>query len=190
MKSDIPTLNVDWNSGELRPAPRKSNPNRRETFYPATCFQCGNVRWLRKSDAKKGCKCRHCQTSEAGKLGYRQTVNLYGSDFAIKALQSYRLEHPSRPEQKVTEYLSGRHITFEREFRIDMQSRSYLLDFVLLEGDQVIAGIEVDGWHHRNRDASIARDTRLNSEIPFPLLRLDADSLELDRIEFLLWQTI
>src|SRR5579871_6800104 len=105
MTDSTPPVNVplvDWNAGKLMAAPRKNRPDRREMFFPTTCPECQSVRWLTRSAAEKAQaeqrKCRRCQTSDAGKLGWAATSALYGADFALKASQRHQLLHPSRPE--------------------------------------------------------------------------------------------
>jgi hypothetical protein len=194
------TLAVDWNRGELRPAPRADRPHRRETYYPATCGRCNGTRWLRRVDASKaeatGCVCRHCQTSDAGKLGYAATVEKYGYDFAIEAVRSYRLDHPSKPESVVASHVAGldlaaRGLVYVREFRFDGVSRRYLLDGVIrraIDG-AMLAVIEINGWHHR-RPARMVRDADLLRDVPAPVLVLDAARLELTRIDELVHRVI
>ncbi len=102
---------VDWTAGRLLPAPRKQRPTQHETFFPVRCANvaCGRVRWLRRDAALKAEQeqrmCRHCQTSQAGKLGYATTVARYGVDFALKAVRQTQLAHPTRYERLLAGWL-------------------------------------------------------------------------------------
>src|SRR5204863_147029 len=80
-------------------------PTQQETFYPVRCAntECGRVRWLSRSAALKAEQeqrvCRHCQTSQAGKLGYAATAARHGVDFALRAVRQRQVDHPTYHEQ-------------------------------------------------------------------------------------------
>lgn len=177
-----PISTVDWNAGTLMPAPRKGRPNRQETFYPVTCGQCGDTRYLRRVDAAKTPQCRVCQCKAAGRLGYDATVAKYGADFALAKLETYRLAHPSRPEVAVAAYLDAAGVDYQREARFDGKTRRYLLDFMFKQGEKIAGAIEINGWHHHHRPAVQRRDQDLMREATFPLLVIDAAHLDLSAI--------
>src|SRR5579859_5465108 len=95
---------VDWNAGQLMPAPRADRPGRREMMYPVRCAnpRCGSIRWLTRSAAESAETekrvCKRCQTSKAGKRGYAATVAAYGVDFAINAVRARQICDPSSYE--------------------------------------------------------------------------------------------
>jgi very-short-patch-repair endonuclease len=152
--------------------------------YPATCA-CGEVRWLRKGDALKAATCARCQRVEAGKKGYAATVKAHGADFALGKLQAYRLSHPSSAEALLAEMLEElQPASFAREWRFDGSASKYLLDFMLLHPvtQTPLGVIEVQGWQHFNRPDKQARDERLRKELPWPLLEVPADNIQIDTV--------
>lgn len=175
-------ITVDFEHGQLMPAPRKNRPNRREMRFACTCQKCHETRWLRKSDAMRAQQCGRCQRVEAGRKGYAALVASHGRDFALTKVQAYRLANPSKPESLLAEMLSElQPAQYQREIVFAGATRNYILDFVLLANGNVIGAIEVNGWHH-TQPARAARDADLSREWPLPLLWLDASNIEIDQV--------
>lgn len=187
MDVSVPYINaplVDWNAGQLLPAPRKMRPNRRETFFPTTCPQCQSVRWLRRSAAQKAeidqRRCRRCQASSAGKLGWAATSARYGADFTRKVSQRHQLLHPSRPEALVDHLLFALGASYDRQVEYSAQDEhglchTFYLDFVLHTPDGLLP-LEINGYWHKRRCQE--RDRAL-AELwtGLPVAFLDADMI-------------
>lgn len=138
------------------------------------CPSCKNWRHLRPCDIrrniKRGSVCKSCQTSAAGKKGYRSAVSKYGRDFGLKHVREYRLKNPSRLELHVANLLNQCSLSYEREVLVECKDRTYLVDFIVyVQGKQV--AIEVNGeWVHRNRSAyDVIKFTALQSSGFSPL---------------------
>lgn len=160
---------------------RPNSRNRRETFYPVTCPDCLNVRYLRAFDARRVEReqrfvCGVCQRSAAGKRGYVVTTLRYGEKIAVKHCRAWQLANPSRPAQEVARILDLLGVPYQRESWLATKAsgkrqRVYLLDFELAGGRV----IEVDGeWAH-GQPSRIKRDRALRSLLTrrgMPLLRI------------------
>lgn len=130
-------LLVDWDKGELRPAPRAKLPNRRETFYPVVCDMPGCPRhgeayWLRKSDAQRRTRCKYCGQREA------------------------RLASTIWSEQAVQNWLDELGVEYTREHAHITAAQTFYIDFVLPDG----TALEINGWGH-NLFNRAERDERL-----------------------------
>src|SRR5262249_37945452 len=141
---------VDWAAGRLLPAPRKQRPTQQETFYPVRCANsdCGRIRWLSRSAALKAEQeqrvCRHCQTSQAGKLGYAATVARHGVDFALGHVRQNQLDHPSPYEQVLAVWLAEIPVDYQQQVIFsatdpDGTNHNFILDFELLTSRGCVA---------------------------------------------------
>lgn len=151
-------VKVDWSA----PLPTKrvvKGVERVENKYPVTCPECGHVRYLRASDARKAVrkesKCTRCTARAKGRLGYAATVARHGKTAAIQHVQAHLIAHPSDLEQRVMRVLDQMGMQYEREVWLQTPAgKIYLIDFVI---DGVFA-IEVNGdWVHQYH---IERDQR------------------------------
>lgn len=127
-------LHINFDAGELRPAPRKDRPHRRETWYPVTCSECGASYWLRKPDALRRERCRYC--------GIRKGL----------------LTRTHWTEELVQEWLDEAGIAYVREAAYITPRRAYFVDFKV--GD---VAVEINGWGHKlferkQRDRELAHD--------------------------------
>lgn len=144
---------VNWEKYESRNA-RKSG-NRTERFYEVTCGICGLTYGLRKHDARKAVAenrtCKKCQTSAAGKRGYKVTAAKLGNDFALQAVIKTQLANPSKPEQQIAVWLDELGVSYTRQVIVNLATSRYIVDFMLADG----RGIEGAGgyYHARNKQS-------------------------------------
>ncbi len=191
---------VDWTAGRLLPAPRKQRPTQHETFFPVRCANvaCGRVRWLRRDAALKAEQeqrmCRHCQTSQAGKLGYATTVARYGVDFALKAVRQTQLAHPTRYERLLAGWLDEIPVYYQSQVIFSGTDpaggvHNFILDFELLTPTGCVA-VEVNGWHHQQYRAD--RDGWLAHLYPGEAVFFDIQTMdaEPDAVKDLLRQIV
>jgi len=148
---------VNWSNPRLQER-RVKGKTRRVNVYEVACPQCGCERWLTASDARKAerkdASCHHCSQVAKAKLGYQATAAKHGEDFALNAVQAYRLSNPSPLEAQVASILERMGVRYEREVRCGR----YLIDFVANE-----RAIEVNGRVHQlhaERDARKADTLR------------------------------
>src|SRR5689334_1126565 len=177
---------VDWNAGCLLPAPRKQRPAKQETFYPVRCANpdCGRIRWLSRSAAIKAEQeqrvCRHCQTSQAGKLGYAATVARHGLDFALRAVRQSQLRHPSPYEQMLAAWMVEIPVYYQQQVIFSATdpagtNHNFILDFELLTSRGCVA-VEVNGWHHQQYRAD--RDAWLAHLYPGKVIFIDIQDMD------------
>ena len=130
-----------------------SGKRRRERRFRVTCDGCGEVRYLKKSDAKKDAPCYRCACRAKGRKGYRSAVAKHGRETIMEKLRAYRLENPSAPERQFQAMLDEHGLPYEREVMVKTdEGHIYLIDFVI---DGI--AIEVNGWPHQFEDKK-ARD--------------------------------
>lgn len=181
----LPPL-VDWTQACLFPAPRAALPHRRETHYPVRCANpaCGQVRWLKGTDARRAEAeqriCRRCQASLAGKRGYAMTTALYGTDFALKAMQQSQRLHPSKHEEILRAWLEELGMDFEFQVifsAVDEVGRihNFIIDFVVKTVTGEVA-IEVNGYHHKKFRAH--RDQCEQALWPGDIYFIDTDDID------------
>ncbi len=121
---------------------------------PHVCPDCGHIRQLQPSDARKVKRCRKCHCTLIAPLGFEATARIKGRDFAIRAAAKKRKEHPTTLEQQVEAALCEiPGIGWEREYIIERKGRNpYFVDFIIFTGLQRFA-LEVNGsFAHRNDD--------------------------------------
>ena len=114
------SLIIDLARGELRSAPRKDRPNRREMWYPVTCPECQHQYWLRKPDAERRSRCDLCGKRKA------------------------RLNSRAWSEIMVRDWLDDAGIPYVEEAIYRTVKRDFLIDFVI--GD---LAVEINGWGHK-----------------------------------------
>lgn len=141
---------VDYTNPELKHAPRKARPHRRETMYLVVCSRCGHSRYLARCHAVKAEKndaCRVCACRIAGAKGFAALVAKYGIDSALDKLREHRLNHPTDIEQVIIALLDAEHISYKREFPLKTEDGILFYDFAF---DNVL--VEVDGtyWHQKS----------------------------------------
>lgn len=177
---------VDWSAGRLLPAPRKQRPTQQETFYPVRCANtdCGRIRYLTRCDALKAEQeqrvCRHCQTSQAGKLGYAATAARYGVDFALRAVRVRQVAHPTHHEQLMAAWLKEIPVYYQTQVIFSASDpagilHNFILDFELLTSTGCVA-VEVNGWHHQQYRAE--RDAHLAHLYPGKVIFIDIQDMD------------
>jgi len=173
-QNQLSILNVDWSAGELRPAPRQSDPARRETFYPCTCPQCLRTRYLRAADARRANVCGSCQRSAAGKAGYVAALRS-GRFNIIESIQERQRSNPSRPERIVRDWIAACAIPFTHQHYFTVGGDGWVIDFVIAS-----LAVEVRGyWHIRER---ADKDARLVATWPGQVLFIDANTVLKDAL--------
>lgn len=168
---------INWQDPQLIAAPRKAQPNKRETKFEAVCTTCGYRRMLTRYHAariEKEGGCLRCAAVERGRKGAEATMNLYGREFLLGILASYQTDHPSRPENAVREYLENKGIQHDRQFIYYGRNRNYVIDFVVCINGKMIA-IECDGayWHSQRPE----RDTELVSDFSGEVISIAAEKV-------------
>ncbi len=148
---------VKWENSVVRA--RASNPAKRERWYPVT-YSCGHTVELRAHDARKAeagttACCAACQSSAAGKVGFRVTVSKYGRFPLMQKIQQQQRENPSSLERVVFAWLESLSVEFEAQVILERGEDRYWLVDALLPGNVVI---EVNGaWVHEQRQDADAR---------------------------------
>lgn len=127
------------------------------------CPDCGRVRLLQPSDARKTTRCQACHCRRIAPLGFQATAAKQGRDFAIRAAAHRRKQQPSSLEQQVEAALSQiPGITWEREYAVERAGRTpYYVDFAVTTERHLLA-LEVNGsYAHRHDDEanSLRTDT-------------------------------
>jgi hypothetical protein len=191
---------VNWDGGKLLPAPRQKRPDRREMFFPVKCANpdCENIRWLTRTAAERaeteGRVCRRCQTAEAGKLGFAATAALYGSDFALRAVQRHQIEKPSSYETIVDGWLIDLGAEYDSQTMFTATddggvTHHFILDFQVTTASGLLA-VEVNGYHHKRFRAE--RDYWLLHLYPGEVLFIDTDDIDNkpDKVKAILRQVI
>lgn len=120
------------------------------------CPDCGRVRLLQPSDARKTTRCRMCHCRRIAPLGFQATATKQGRDFAIRAAALKRRQQPSSLEQQVETALGQiADITWEREYAVERAGHPpYYVDFAVTTERQLLA-LEVNGsYAHRHDDES------------------------------------
>ena len=124
--------------------------------------------------------CRtHESLSEAGRRGYRVTVERHGPDLAFEASRQYRIDHPSYPELVMMGVLKQLRVPYEREWRID-EKRLLCADFLLTNTEQVIE-VHSDLHLHPKQQERDERKQALLKERGIPCLVVWDHQLEDER---------
>lgn len=127
------------------------------------CPDCGRVRLLQPSDARKTTRCLMCHCRRIAPLGFQATAAKQGRDFAIRAAAHKRKQQPSSLEQQVEAALGQiADITWEREYAVERAGHPpYYVDFAVTTEQHFLA-LEVNGsYAHRHDDEanSLRTDT-------------------------------
>lgn len=168
---------INWNDPQLISAPRKAQPNKRETKFEVVCTTCGYRRWLTRSHAataERDGGCYRCASVERGRKGAAVTMSRYGRSFLLDILAGYQTEHPSRPENAVREYLESKGIPHDRQYIYYGRIRNYVLDFVVCISDKMVA-IEVNGSYYHNQRPE--RDLDLVNDFEGDVIAIEAEKV-------------
>lgn len=160
---------IYWNLGELRNAPRQNRPNRRETFYPVACCECGTIRWLTADKAKQDKPCKSC----TGRKGWNALVDKHGYARAVEILvtiaRNTQLKTSNPAEDAVAAMLDDLGLEYQTQVVERIDGHWYIYDFLVsrqvYKNSQNFSTqslvIEVNGGchileHRRTRDERLA----------------------------------
>lgn len=174
---------VDWSTSELRQVGKE-----RRTCHPVTCA-CGRVRWLRVRDARKVERdqslCFQCSQKVKAQLGFQAMVNRWGWRWAMRHVQAYRLANPTTTEQLVGTLLDSLNLEYVPEYQLATKASGRkkwvcLIDFMIVQGGQCIAAIEINGGVHTlpNKIKNDKRKARLLKRRGIPLLILTTEQVD------------
>lgn len=167
----MPKQIVDW-----------QNPERDErdgrTKWRVTCQGCGHTRWLKRGNCNYALRtggCKKCQRREAGRKGYRATMEKHGRAYVLECIRQCQLARPSLPEKYMSHLLKSLDVPFEEQVIYE----GYILDFVLSNGDV----IEVNGyWHNRERQDRDKRIAELLTAEGRRVLFVDASNVDVQEV--------
>lgn len=156
------------------------------TCYPVTCA-CGHRRTMKRADANKAVAtgaCGRCSARMKGKKGFAVMAGRFGQKWAMRHVQAYQLEHPSKPEQIVEKLLAALGVGCQRQVWLATKAHGRrqwvcLLDFTFEVGQFTVA-LEVDGayWHGLpGRSRSDRRKTSLCRRRGIVLVRISDGEL-------------
>lgn len=158
---------------EFRPSGK-----RRETYVDVMCDECGQIRRVTMSTAKRAACCIECQ---------RVSAVLAMTSNALKRLRGiakYQTEHPSSAEAQVKMWLDEMAIPYRQQVIFIGDRRAYILDFVvgvnvpsMITAEMNYTLIEVNGYHHI-RPEIMKRDDDLCRDFDGKVIFIDASNME------------
>ncbi len=155
--------------------------------YAVPCPECGQSRWVAKSDIDPTQRCFNCAQSIKAAKSWQVCADKYGRSFAIKRLQKARLARPSALELAVALLLSDHKIDFEREALIKnpASEREYLVDFLAMRNGYRFA-VEVQGTYFHSLPGRADRDAHKADTLAalgIPLLTIGEADIRAGRAE-------
>ncbi len=120
------------------------------------CSQCGQVRLVHPSNARRSKTCKVCHNRNIAPKGWAATKAKYGEKIAVQQMQKYRWANPSNLEQLVAQKLDELGLYYQREWWFKVRGgKVYLVDFHVSHHGRELA-IEVNGFYahqfHAERD--------------------------------------
>lgn len=145
---------IDWEDSLFVSA---RSGKRKVRQFRCQCEDCGESRYLEKRDALRAhARCRNCWQRVKAPMGYRASIAKQGRERTAEIVQNYRLNHPSKLELKVQQWLLDIGVKFVREAVVMTKRRINHVDFLC--GN---VALEVNGeFAHRNRAQQDAKKWR------------------------------